>query len=180
VLATGPRLPRPGGGVMSGKGDNDATILRLFRQWISDNRSLTHIPKTLECEAQFNAAILAIAQLEHSIADTPACGLAGFAVKAYLACYHEHQPDRGDDPAGVSLLTKGYVVGEDEDLDAYANFHCIAAVIRDAAQVVPEIADLGRLVIEPPLDRRAAEAERVRFSILEKSMATHRAGPTIN
>jgi hypothetical protein len=61
------------------------------------------------------------------------------------------------------------VCDPDRPLDSNTNFHCIAAVIRDAARFVPEIAELARLVIDPPPDMIAAETARVRWSILSTS-----------
>ena len=147
--------------------DNDGEILRLFQQWIAEHRAAERIPKENEYTDQFDAAVHHIGEIEHAIADIPASGPVGFAVKAYLACHHEHEPSHGDNPAGVSLLSKDYLC--DQPLDSSPNFHCIAAVIRDAARFVPEIAELARLVIDPPPDMIAAETARVCWSILSTS-----------
>ena len=147
--------------------DNDGEILRLFRQWIAEHRAAERIPKENEYTDEFDAAVDHICEIEHAIADIPASGPVGFAVKAYLACHFEHPPGHRDNPAGVSLLSIDYLC--DPPLDSFSSFHCIAAVIRDAARFVPEIAELGRLVIDPPPDMVVAETARVRWSILSTS-----------
>jgi hypothetical protein len=147
----------------------DGEILRLFQQWIAEHRAAERIPKENEYTDEFDAAVHHIGEIEHAIADIPASGPVGFAVKAYLACHHEHGPSHRDDPAGVSLLSRGFVCDPDRPLDSNTNFHCIAAVIRDAARFVPEIAELARLVIDPPPDMVAAETARVYWSILSTS-----------
>jgi hypothetical protein len=146
--------------------DDDAEMLSLFRQWIEGHRAAERMDKSIEAEDAYDAAIDRICDIEHEIADIPASGPVGFAVKAYLACYFEHLPRSGDDPAGVSLISRDCVIEPGAILDDFVSFHCIAAVIRDAARFVPEIAELGRLVIDPPPDRVAAEAMRTRARIL--------------
>ena len=139
----------------------DAEILALFRRWRAGHWVAARVA---DDEDKFNAATDRIADIEHQIAEIPVVGLVGFAVKAYLACHHEHRPGYGDDPAGVGLLSKDYVLLDDDataTLDRFANFHCIAAVIRDAARFVPEIADLAGPVINPPADRVAEHAAKV-------------------
>jgi hypothetical protein len=160
------------GGVGRTAADRDGEILRLFRQWIAEHRAAEKIPTTTEWEEAFDAAIDRIGDIEHAIADIPASGPVGFAVKTYLACHYEHQPGHGDDPAGVSLLNKGFASSGDpgRSLDSYSSFHCIAAVIRDAARFVPEIGELAGPVINPSPELAAAEAEWVRRSILGGSV----------
>jgi hypothetical protein len=144
----------------------DARILALFRERNAAYRAAARISEAIEAEDEYDATIGRICDIEHEIADIPATGPIGFAVKAFLACYYEHQPAAGDDAAGVSLLTRKHVVEPDTVLDDYVSFHCIAAVIRDAARFVPEIAELARLVIDPPRERVIAEVMRTRAKIL--------------
>jgi hypothetical protein len=59
--------------------------------------------------------------------------------------------------------------GRQSDLDRNTSFHCIAAVIRDAARFVPEIGELARLVIDPPPELVVAETARVMRKIISKS-----------
>ncbi len=149
-------------------GSGDEAILSLFRRWIDGHRAAEQISTAIEAEEEFDAAISRICDIEHEIADIPATGPVGFAVKAYLACHYEHPPGRAANPVGVSLLTRDHVIDPDERPDHYVSFHCIAAVIRDAARVAPEIAELAVMVTAPPPDKVAAEAVRVRRSVFSE------------
>ena len=141
-----------------GAQDGDGRLLTLFRRWLDEWKASAAVK---DREDAYGAAIDRIISLEHEMADTPAQGAVGMSIKAYLACHYEHDVGMGGNPAGVSCITRDMVFFTDsEEPDGYVDMHCIAAVIRDAARFVPEIAQLAGPITNPSREQIEAETAR--------------------
>ena len=127
----------------------DGEILSLFRQWIRAYRAADEIGRADRPEDELDAACEIFRGLERKILDLPAQGPAGFAVKVYLAAHCQHPASfRDADPAGLSAWPDH----AGDKPEAYFENHCLASLMRDAAGIVPEIAELAapRIGWQPP------------------------------
>jgi hypothetical protein len=137
-------------------GDADETIRALFLRWITAHASADKIDKSIEAQTEYDAAVERICALEHQIADIPASGPVGLAIKCYLARYYhdEDGPRQGiGHPAALAPLS-AETYGEHPEL--FVGAHCVLAVIRDAARFVPEMARL----VDPLIGARRGRAEK--------------------
>jgi hypothetical protein len=108
----------------------DSKIPTLFRQWIDAQRAAQRVSAAKRfSQVRLDAACELIWTIERRIVDTSSQDMVELALKAYL-CAHHGAEHRGD-PAGLSAL----------NLDDAGN-RCIASMVRDAARLVPEIAEL--------------------------------------
>jgi len=115
------------------RAEGDDAILSLFRQWIDDQRAAQFIVDESADGDELIAANDRLDKLAREIADLPAHGMAGLAVKSYLAIHFDHHNfELGCDSAGLSL-----------DPEILGNgVHSIVAMLRDAVRFVPEIGPL--------------------------------------
>jgi hypothetical protein len=115
-------------------GSEDAAILSLFRQWIDGQRAAGLIVDESENGDKVAAANERLDSLTREIDDLPAQGMAGLAIKSYLAIHFDHHAfESGGDSAGLRSLDPK-MLGR--------GVNSIVAMLRDAARFVPEIAPL--------------------------------------
>jgi|GEM_PF-3377012 len=124
----------------------DGAIRAAFDRWLEQVR-LSESPGSgdlpgrdvpAEIVDAFNDAIV-------EIADTPASGLVGFAIKAYLAVYDGADfPQR--DGGAVGALDERYYGAVDMHLSA----RLFRGLVTDAARFVPDLAPLAAAVINSP------------------------------
>ena len=134
-----PRLPAAG---------DDAEILDLFHRWIEGQRAAARLPtSTPSDDAVYNAALVAIFELERGIANIAAAGAAGMAVKTYLVAFYE---------GGGTSEEAASLAGLDEEASSperggemYISAHFALSLIHDAARFVPEIGPLAVRMIGP-------------------------------
>jgi hypothetical protein len=168
-----------------GLGDSeDAAILSLFRQWIDGQRAIQLIVDESENGDLLTAENDRLDNLTCEIDDLPVRGIAGLAIKSYLAIHSElYAFESGNDSAGLRRLTMGGYHG-----------HSVVAMLRDAARFVPEIAQfvppaepnlpvlrerVAAIVAEfdvplPEGDAGLAEAHRRLHEMAERTKALYR------
>ena len=115
----------------------DRQILGLFREWMSAKCHAASIPDTADDDEDFDAASKEVDRFEDAIAETPAEGLLGLAVKVFFlyGAGHNVLPKGrpGADPCALYPPT-------DRD-DCLAPGMSLSAV-RDIARLVPALARL--------------------------------------
>ena len=116
----------------------DREILSLFRRWIEAHRATDRVSQAGVADAEHNAASAVWGAIEDRIFETPAEGTVGFAVKAYLLAYYEN-------PGGRVAALDRFDPGDGSPTAA-----CAVSLLRDAARIVPEIAELAARAINPP------------------------------
>ena len=127
---------------------DDSAILSLFRQWIEKHRALAAIVDDVD---EIDAISDRECEIEHRIADTPAQGTIGLAIKLYIALYADHYAyTLGSEPGGLEGFDPD-VFGDDPE--QRVEVHSVASALRDAARFVPEIAILARTIIGEPVLR---------------------------
>jgi hypothetical protein len=109
-----------------GEGAGDPLIRKLFRQWIEENR----FGSKADGQEAVDASCDRMLDIEQEIADLPTQSFAGLAIKIYLHLFWAECSCHmvGGDPARISAT---------DDYGPHA-----VAILRDAARLVPEIAEL--------------------------------------
>jgi hypothetical protein len=118
----------------------DPVILSLFREWMAARRyALSLCMREPPDEEATKKAWARINELHRAIIDTPAAGVVGLAIKAYL---HIHDWDDGwrEDGAALSRDSRQ-----------------LRGLIKDVVRFVPELAPLAANALKDPEDVGARE-----------------------
>lgn len=107
--------------------DDDAMLAELFRQWLDALDDLNHKPGDLSGEDDET-----LLKIERAIAERPAIGAAGFAIKAAVLFHASNQCDRNRDPLRIDC-------------------RLWRSLIEDSIRLVPEVASLADALPPKPL-----------------------------
>jgi hypothetical protein len=133
---------------LGGRQENpDAEILSLFHEWLDAYDARDALGDDDETEDEADAAVKHITDLEDAIIATRG-GPAGLAIKTFLNCRLE----------AARRTPKQAQIRLDRDTDTDTEW--LASLLRDAADLVPEIAELAAAVIHDDAELIDAEMER--------------------
>jgi hypothetical protein len=123
-------------------GDADETIRTLFRRWVRGHAAAGKIDTSIEAELAYGPAQSRLCDLLDEIADIPASGPIGIAIKAYIERYHRRGPPKNNQhPASLGA----YEAFEEDE--RYVSTHCTTSLLEDIVRFVPELARLASPVI---------------------------------
>jgi hypothetical protein len=135
---------------------DDAALLTLFREWRAGMRDIEGERPAEETEDQYDAACHAVWDIARQIYDTPAAGLVGLAIKAFMLAFEvcvDHLPS-SEEPSSLGEFSRHHYGAGDT---LYLRNHAIKGLVGDIACFVPEVAPLVGGIVQSPVKRDPAE-----------------------